>query len=137
MIVKLSYISLKATKKLTFHLFIPFIIFLNTSKSSSLCNQKRLKRKEFNNEQRKHYRREISLGPSLYDSHWVTGSRFMTILFRHLRNTLRASLQQKAPSATYNGGENSGDGSLRPVSKVVLLPCRTQLIELNSTLARQ
>ena len=27
--------------------------------------------------------------------------------------------------------------SLRPVSNVVLLPCRTQLIELNSTLARQ
>ena len=27
--------------------------------------------------------------------------------------------------------------NLRPVSNVVLLPCRTQLIELNSTLARQ
>ena len=26
---------------------------------------------------------------------------------------------------------------IRPVSSVVLLPCRTQLIELNSTLARQ
>ena len=26
---------------------------------------------------------------------------------------------------------------LRPVSNVVLLPCRTQLIELNSTLAQQ
>ena len=28
-------------------------------------------------------------------------------------------------------------GTLRPVSNFVLLPCRTQLIELNSTLARQ
>ena len=27
--------------------------------------------------------------------------------------------------------------SLKPVSNVVLLPCRTQLLELNSTLARQ
>lgn len=75
-------------------------------------NQKRLKRKEFNNERRKHYRREISLGPSLNDSQLVTGNSFMTILFRHLRNTLRASLEQKASRATYNGGENSGDGSL-------------------------
>ena len=29
------------------------------------------------------------------------------------------------------------DMYMRPVSNVVLLPCRTQLIELNSTLARQ
>ena len=27
--------------------------------------------------------------------------------------------------------------SMRPVSDIVLLPCRTQLIELNSTLARR
>ena len=42
-----------------------------------------------------------------------------------------------SPAEKRSCNTNGCPGKLRPVSKVVLLPCRTKLIELNSTLARQ
>ena len=56
-------------------------------------------------------------------------------------NTRRCHLGQN--SSCFHPGNRADESygkipsPLRPVSNVVLLPCRTQLIELNSTLARQ
>ena len=62
-----------------------------------------------------HNRLDFQRSPS-FDLIWRGTSPSLAWPLRGLKNSLR---------------------SLRPISNVVLLPCRTKLIELNSTLARQ
>ena len=57
--------------------------------------------------------------------------RFMTILY--YLNDVEDGGETAFPVAD----NETFDQAVRPVSNVVLLPCRTKLIELNSTLARQ